>query len=118
MMNTIMNIKPSMKKAVICTLIVVLILMMTTATAFADTGVDSHTELLKSKAFAAAVVIGLAAFAGVFAMGQAITKSSESIARQPEADGKIRTTLMLGLVFIETVVIYALIVAILIIFVL
>ena len=38
--------------------------------------------------------------------------------RQPEAEGKIRSTFMLGLVFIETVVIYALIIGILIIFVL
>jgi len=51
-------------------------------------------------------------------MGIAIAKAAEGIARQPEADGKIRTALMLGLVFVETAIIYALIVAILIIFVL
>ena len=51
-------------------------------------------------------------------MGIAIAKASEGISRQPEADGKIRTSLMLGLVFIETAIIYALIIAILIIFVL
>lgn len=70
------------------------------------------------KAMAAAVCVGLAAAAGAIGMGWAISKSSESISRQPEAEGKIRTTLMLGLVFIETAIIYALIVAILIIFVL
>ena len=36
----------------------------------------------------------------------------------PAAGGKVRTTLMLGLVFIETAIIYALLVVILIIFVL
>ena len=51
-------------------------------------------------------------------MGLATAKSTESIARQPEAEGKVRTTLMLGLVFIETAIIYALLVVILIIFVL
>ena len=51
-------------------------------------------------------------------MGVAISKSSESIARQPEAGDKIRANLMLGLVFVETAVIYALVVAIMIIFVL
>ena len=51
-------------------------------------------------------------------MGMSVAKSTESISRQPEAESKIRTTLMLGLVFIETLVIYALIVAILVIFVL
>lgn len=70
------------------------------------------------KALAAAIVVGLAAAAGAVGMGWAIAKSADGISRQPEAEGKIRTTLMLGLVFIETVVIYALIVAILIIFVL
>ena len=51
-------------------------------------------------------------------MGIAIAKSTEGISRQPEAEGRIRTAMMLGLVFIETAIIYALIVAILIIFVL
>ena len=50
-------------------------------------------------------------------MGIAVGRAGEGISRQPEADGKIRTTLMLGLVFIETAIIYSLIVAILIIFV-
>lgn len=68
-------------------------------------------------AVGAAVAIGLAALGGAIAMGMAIAKAMEGIARQPEADGKIRSVLMLGLVFIETVVIYALIVAILIMFV-
>ena len=70
-----------------------------------------------AKAVGAAVAIGLAAAGGAIAMGMAISKSNEGIARQPEAAGSIRTLLILGLVFIETVVIYALIVAILIIFV-
>ena len=51
-------------------------------------------------------------------MGLAVAKSAEGISRQPEAESKIRTTLMLGLVFIETAIIYALLVVILIIFVL
>ena len=76
---------------------------------------DSSTG---SKAMAAAVAVGLAAAAGAVGMGIAIAKSAEGIARQPEAGGQIRTSLMLGLVFIETAIIYALIVAILIIFVL
>ena len=84
------------------------------ASAVAAAG-DSATG---SKAIAAAIAIGLAALSGAMAMGIAIAKSNEGVARQPEAAGKIQTQLMLGLVFIETVVIYALIVAILIVFVL
>ena len=71
-----------------------------------------------SKAMAAGICVGLAAALGALAMGIAIAKSNEAIARQPEATSQIKSGLMLGLVFIETAIIYALIVAILVIFVL
>ena len=69
-------------------------------------------------AIGAGIAVGLAAAAGAIGMGIAVAKTSEATARQPEAEGKLRSSLMLGLVFIETAIIYALIVAILIIFVL
>ena len=69
------------------------------------------------KALGAAIAIGLAAMGGALGMGNAISKAADGVARQPEAQSQIQTMLMLGLVFIETVVIYALIVAILIVFV-
>ena len=81
------------------------------ATESADSGAT------KGKALASGIAIGLAALGGGVGMAYAVGKSNEAISRQPEATGSIRTTLMLGLVFIETVVIYALIVTILIIFV-
>ena len=70
------------------------------------------------KAIAVALAIGLAAGGGAIGMGLATAKSAEGISRQPDAEGKIRTMMMLGLVFIETAIIYALLVVILIIFVL
>ena len=73
---------------------------------------------LGMKALAAGIAIGVAAAGGAVGMGLATAKSAEGIARQPEAEGKIRTMMMLGLVFIETAIIYALLVVILIIFVL
>lgn len=85
------------------------------AAAEAETAADNA---LGDKAIAAAIAVGLAAAAGAIGMGWAIAKSAEAIARQPEAENKIRTTLMLGLVFVETAIIYALVIAILIIFVL
>lgn len=87
------------------------------ATAFAA-GEDAAASLSIAKAFAAVIAIGIAAGAGAIGMAMAISKSVEGIARQPEAEGKIRTTLMLGLVFVETAIIYALVIAILVIFVL
>ena len=70
------------------------------------------------KAIASGIAIGLAACGGGIGMGISGGKAAEGISRQPEADGKIRTSFMLGLVFIETAIIYALLVVILIIFVL
>ena len=84
----------------------------------APAAAEEEDLAVSGKALAAAIVVGLAAAGGAIGMGMAIAKSVDGISRQPEAEGKIRTTLMLGLVFVETVVIYALIVAILVIFVL
>lgn len=79
---------------------------------------EASDDTTGAKGWAAAIVVGIAAAAGAIGMGWAIAKSVEGISRQPEAEGKIRTTLMLGLVFVETAIIYALVIAILIIFVL
>ncbi len=70
------------------------------------------------KALAAAIAIAIPAALGALAMGIGVAKSVEGISRQPEASGKIQSLWMLGMVFIETVVIYALVVTILIVFVL
>ncbi len=64
---------------------------------------------------AAALLMAVVACAGAIGMSLAIRKAIDGIARQPEADGKIRGTLILGLVFIETAIIYALIIAILLV---
>ncbi len=83
-----------------------------------DEAAEADDGGLGSKALASGIAVGLAAAGGALAMGLATGKAVEGISRQPEADGKIRTSLMLGLVFIETAIIYALLVVILIIFVL
>ena len=82
------------------------------------TNENADNNAKSSKAISAAIAVGIAAARGALALGIAIAKSNEAIARQPEAASQIRSGLMLGLVFIETAIIYALIVAILIIFVL
>ena len=109
---------------------VLVIVLSLTVPAFADTPEPAdgnepaaQTETQEDgsiglKAIGAGIAVGIAAAGGAVAMGMATAKSAESIARQPEAEGKVRTTMMLGLVFIETAIIYALLVVILIIFVL
>lgn len=102
---------------VITSVFIAAAMLAVSVTAFAA-GEDAAASLSVAKAFAAVIAIGIAAGAGAIGMAMAISKSVEGIARQPEAEGKIRTTLMLGLVFVETAIIYALVIAILVIFVL
>lgn len=107
------------KKLLVIVAIALVVCVFSTNVAFAQEAVASESQVLaEPKALPSALAIGLAAGPAAIAMGLAIYKATDSISRQPEAEGSIRTTLMLGLVFIETLVIYALIVAILIIFVL
>lgn len=65
-----------------------------------------------------ALAAAIAVFTGIGAgigMGIATGKAVEAIARQPEAMGKIRTILLLGLAFAETTAIYGTFIAILIV---
>ena len=109
-------------KRILTVAIMVIMLLALSVSAFAAGPEEAEAAeeglALGDKAIAAGIAIGLAAAGGAVGMGISIGKSSEGISRQPEAEGKIRTTMMLGLVFIETAVLYALIIAILLIFVL
>lgn len=58
-----------------------------------------------------AVLVGIGAGIGI---GIATGKAVEAISRQPEASGKIQTSLLLGAALAEATAIYGLIVAILI----
>jgi F-type H+-transporting ATPase subunit c len=61
--------------------------------------------------FSAAFAIGLAAAAGAIAQGRTAVAACEGIARNPGAVGQIRGQAFLGLVLIESLVIYALVIA-------
>lgn len=132
-MNKAMKLLPAILLAVITGMIVMIIPAFaegddksdatpsTSASQTIETQDDadaSGSNTLGMKALGAGIAIGLAACGGAIGMGSSVGKSVEGISRQPEVEGKIRTTLMLGLVFIETAIIYALLVVILIIFVL
>lgn len=60
-----------------------------------------------------AVFTGIGAGIGI---GIATGKATESIARQPEAAGKINSTLLIGCALAEATAIYGLVVALVIIF--
>lgn len=106
-----------MKKKLLFITLIVVVFSLCCLPAFAE-GEGAEASVISTKALASGIAIAVVACAGAIGMAVSISKASEAIARQPEAEGPIRTALMLGLVFIETAIIYALIIAILIIFVL
>ena len=65
-----------------------------------------------------AIGAGIAVFTGIGAgigIGVATAKATEAIARQPEAEGKISKTLILGCALAEATAIYGFVIALLII---
>jgi len=55
--------------------------------------------------------VAVAAFAGALGQSKAIVAALEGTARQPEASGNMRTLLIIGLAFIESLTIYVLVIA-------
>ncbi len=66
--------------------------------------------------FAAGFGIAIAAFGGAFGQGMAVKSAVEGIARNPEASGKITVTMLIGLAMIESLVIYALVIELILLY--
>ncbi len=62
-------------------------------------------------AIAAALAIGLPAIGTGLGQGKATAAALEAIARQPAEAGTLRTTMILGLAFMESLTIYGLLIA-------
>jgi len=58
-----------------------------------------------------ALAIGLAAIGTTLGQGRATAAAMEGIARQPEAAGDIRTTLIIALALMEAITIFAFVIA-------
>jgi len=65
---------------------------------------------------AAALAIALGTMFPAQAMGRAIVKALESLARQPEAEKSITRTLFIGLAMIESLAIYVLVIVLIVLF--
>lgn len=78
---------------------------------------DTKSKLYVLSLIVAGAVITLAAAAGAFCQAKAISSACEGISRNPAGAPTIRFLLLLGLILIETLVIYALLVAFIILMV-
>jgi len=63
-------------------------------------------------AIAAGIAMGLAALGIALGQGMGLAKGLESIAKQPEASGDIRTTMIVGMAIMETIGVLTFVIAI------
>jgi len=98
-----------------------LVLVVMSGLAFAQGG---EAEAVKTQglasnygliALAAGLGIGIAALGGGIGQGRAAAAALDGIARNPGAAGQIRGPMILGLALIESLVIYALIISLLLV---
>jgi len=68
-------------------------------------------------AFAAVLAISVGSIAPAISIGFIGSKASEAIGRNPDAASKIQTSMILAIAFAEAIAIYALVIALILLFV-
>jgi F-type H+-transporting ATPase subunit c len=86
-------------------------LLTLSAAAFAQGVPAGPTKSLFEGQFLAHIALAIAAAGCGMAQGKAVAAACEGIARNPQASGNIRTTMIIGLALIEALVIYVLVAA-------
>lgn len=112
-------------KIIFSTLTSLVILVVFSGLAFAQGAeAEAAKEAIKAQglatnygliALAAGLGIGIAALGGGIGQGRAAAAALDGIARNPGAAGQIRGPMILGLALIESLVIYALIISLLLV---
>jgi F-type H+-transporting ATPase subunit c len=100
-----------MKKALTTAFLTLVTLCIVAPVAMASEAADNAFTQGSFIALAAGLGLGIAAFAGALAQGRTAAAALEGIARNPGAADKIFTPMILGLALIESLVIYALVIA-------
>ena len=80
-------------------------------------GGAANSGLVQWSIITAGFALAIAAFGGALGQGRAVASATEAIARNPGAAGEIRGALILGLVLIESLVIYVLLVTLILFFI-
>ncbi len=92
--------------------LLVVLAMMTSlfaTVAFAADGASGGGDAYSS--LAAALAIGIAAFGGSLGQGKTAAAALEGIARNPASAGKVFVPMIIGLALIESLVLYAFVIA-------
>jgi F-type H+-transporting ATPase subunit c len=67
-------------------------------------------DIESTKALAMAIVVGVGMLGPGLGIGILVSRALEAIGRNPEATGRITSTMILGIVFTEALAIFALVV--------
>lgn len=101
-----------MKKITVVTILLVVAFVLSNPALAAETAAaGGEKDYLGLVGLGAGLAIGLAAFGGGIAQGNAAKGALEGIARNPQASDKLFTPMIIGLALIESLVIYALVIA-------
>jgi F-type H+-transporting ATPase subunit c len=67
-------------------------------------------EMEAAKAIAMAIVVGLGMIGPGIGIGILVSKALEAIGRNPEASGKVQTSMFIGIAFTEALAIFAIVI--------
>jgi len=95
-----------MKKQVMCMLVLLVAVTLFAPAAFAQDSASANSKALSG--IAVGFGMAIAAFGCGLAQGRIASSACEGMARNPGAAGAIRAAMILGLVFVETLVLFTL----------
>jgi F-type H+-transporting ATPase subunit c len=115
-----------MKKSLIYTMLAMVLVIVfgpqvmaaSEAAAAAPAGVVDYTKaiVLGCTLLGAGIAIGVGAVGAGLGLGQATSGAANAVGRNPEAQGKVLLTMMVGMAMTESVAIYALVISLVMLF--
>ena len=114
-----------MKKSLVYVLLAMLMVIVSASFAFAApeaaaaaTGTVDYTKaiIIGISLFVAGLAIAFGTLGTGLGMGNGLNGATNAVGRNPEAQGKILLTMMVGLAMIESLAIYALVIALIVLY--
>ena len=114
-----------MKKSLIYSVLAIVLVIVSAPFVFAApeaaqaaTGAVDYTKaiVVGCALLGAGIAIGVGAVGAGLGLGQATSGASNAVGRNPEAQGKVMLTMMVGMAMTESVAIYALVISLVMLF--
>ncbi|MBP1605752.1 MAG: atpE [Acidobacteria bacterium] len=105
-----------MKKSFVLTLALIAATGLVSPLYAQEAGAAAGSELVKWSIITAGFALAIAAAFGALGQSRGIAAAADGIARNPSAAGEIRGVFILGLVLIESLVIYVLLISLILFF--